>query len=272
MATEILRPNGVGSETSIQTQVPGSGAHWDKVDEETPDGATTYLWQDGTTAKRDLYALPNHTSAGVINSVKIYFCCCGDGANGKAKPSLRTNSTTYDGTEVAVATYPTWTTYSQIWTTNPYTNLPWTWDEIDALEIGACLRNAVSGGSGCTQVYTEVDYTAVTAKTATDTGTGADGYVSLETGEVKTSSDTGAGVDGTPMSGANLAGGETASSIDAIIARLLATLDAGYGVEASSVESGVLEELFASELGEGLDLLVAKIEMPTKGGGMKLWT
>ena len=114
--------------------------------------------------------------------------------------------------------------------------------------------------------------TAVTAKTSSDTGAGADGYVSLETGEAKTSSDTGSGVEGTPAPSASLSGSETGSSIDAIIARLLASFDAGSGVEASSVESGVLEELFASELGEGLDLLVAKIEMPTKGGGMKLWT
>jgi hypothetical protein len=112
----------------------------------------------------------------------------------------------------------------------------------------------------------------VVVKTSSDNGSGADAFLSLETGEGKISSDAGSGVEGTPLPGATLAGGETGSGIEAIIARLLANFDAGYSVEASSVESGVLENLFASELGEGLDSLVARIERPDKGGGMKLWT
>jgi hypothetical protein len=49
--------------------------------------------------------------------------------------------------------------------------------------------------------------------------------------------------------------------------------DTGSGLEASNVESeGPPQDLSADEPGEGADRLVAKIEMPTKGGGMKLWT
>ena len=49
--------------------------------------------------------------------------------------------------------------------------------------------------------------------------------------------------------------------------------DTGTGLEASNVEGeGQPQDLSASEPGEGSDSLVAKIEMPTKGGGMKLWT
>jgi hypothetical protein len=89
----------------------------------------------------------------------------------------------------------------------------------------------------------------------------------------KTSSDAGSGAEGTPLPGASLAGIESGSGTEAIIARLLAALDTGYGVEAASLEGGgLLKELFASELGEGSDGLTAKIEMPIKGGGMKLWT
>jgi len=118
-----------------------------------------------------------------------------------------------------------------------------------------------------------IEYTIATAKTSTDTGSGADAYVSLEMGEAKTSSDAGSGVEGTPVPSASLAGSETGSSIDAIIARLLASFDTGYGIEVGSVEvGGLLKELFATELGWGSDSLTAKIEMPTKGGGMKLWT
>jgi len=109
------------------------------------------------------------------------------------------------------------------------------------------------------------------AKTSSDTGSGADAYVSLETGEAKTSSDIGSGVDGTPVQTATIAGNETGSGIEAFVARLLVVFDTGSGVEVAQLV-GLLKELFASELGEGCDLLTAKIEMPTKGGGMKLWT
>jgi hypothetical protein len=113
----------------------------------------------------------------------------------------------------------------------------------------------------------------VTTKTSSDTGSGADAYVSLEKGEAKTSSDAGSGVEGTPVPSASLAGSETGSSIDATIARLLASFDTGYGIEVGSVEvGGLFKELFATELGWGSDSLTAKIETPTKGGGMKLWT
>jgi len=113
---------------------------------------------------------------------------------------------------------------------------------------------------------------AVTAKTSSDTGSGIDAIVSLETPEAKSSSDAGSGVEGTPVPSAILVGSETGSGIEAFIARLLAALDTGSGAEASSVETEeLLKDLFASELGQGSDSLTAKIEMPTKGGGMKLW-
>jgi len=119
----------------------------------------------------------------------------------------------------------------------------------------------------------EAGWEAATAKTSFDTGSGADAYVSLVIVEAKSSSDVGSGIESIPMPSASLAGSETGSSIDAIIARLLVSFDTGGSVEVGSVEvGGLLKELFASELGWGSDSLTAKIEMPTKGGGMKLWT
>jgi hypothetical protein len=109
---------------------------------------------------------------------------------------------------------------------------------------------------------------AVTPKTSSDTGSGVDAYVSLEMTEPKTSSDSGSGAEGTPVPSALLAGSETGSAIEALVARLLSAFDTGTGIEVSSL----LKELFATELGWGSDSLIAKIEMPTKGGGMKLWT
>jgi len=49
--------------------------------------------------------------------------------------------------------------YSYQWDTNPQTGNAWTWDEIDALQIGVGLRKAANGvATGCTQVYAEVSY------------------------------------------------------------------------------------------------------------------
>jgi hypothetical protein len=54
---------------------------------------------------------------------------------------------------------------------------------------------------------------------------------------------------------------------------LLADDESGSAIEAADVEGeGQATELSASESAEGADCLVAKIEMPTKGGGLKLWT
>jgi hypothetical protein len=105
-----------------------------------------------------------------------------------------------------------------------------------------------------------------------ETGFGVDVFVSLEQVEAKTSSDAGSGVEGIPVPSALLAGSETGSSIDAIIARLLTAVDTGYGVEVGSVEvGGLLEELFASELGQGIDALVVKREIFAGGEGTKFF-
>ncbi len=110
-----------------------------------------------------------------------------------------------------------------------------------------------------------------TEKESSDTGTGTDAVESLETPEAKTSSDAGAGAEGAPTASATLAGSESGSGIEALISRLLADDESGGATEASSLNTEELKSLFASEPGEGADRLVAKIEMPTKGGGMKLW-
>jgi hypothetical protein len=106
-----------------------------------------------------------------------------------------------------------------------------------------------------------------------ETGSGADAFVSLRVPQNKVSSDIGSGAEAVPVCSAVLAGNESGSGVEAFISRLLAAAEAGYGAEASEIGGGgLLKHLFASELGEGADGLTAKIEIPNKGGGMKLWT
>ena len=143
------------------------------------------------------------------------------------------------------------------------------WEDFDNLSSSGAIRFAHSyDGSTTKAPKLHIEYTAITEKSSSDSGAGVDAYVSLEKTEAKTSSDTGSGVESTPAQTATLTGNETGSGIEALVARLLAAFDTGSGVEVG----GLLKDLVASELGRGFDSLIAKIEMPTKGGGMRLWT
>jgi hypothetical protein len=161
MATEILRPNAAGDETAITSQYPASTAHWDKVDEAVADDSATTVSEPGSSYKRDLYNLPAHSvGSGTINKITIFWrMSCTDGT-WYSKPSQKSGTTVTDGTEQsAYADDGVFATVSQVYTTNPATGNAYTWDEIDGLQIGVCLK-APDETSYCTQVYVEVDYTA----------------------------------------------------------------------------------------------------------------
>jgi hypothetical protein len=274
MATEYLRPNAAGDETNIASQYPSSTYHWDKVDEETADDDSTYVSTSITSYQRDLYNLSNPTGSGTINYIKVWYRfrgATGLPVTAYLTPAIKTGGTAYEGSE-DTETAASYKNGSYQWTTNPQTGVAWTWDDLTALQAGVKIKGYGGKSCRCTQVYVEVDYTsAVTEKTSSDTGSGVDAYVLLETGEAKTSSDAGSGVEGMPLPSATLTGSETGSGIEALVARLLAAFDTGTSAEVAQVV-GLLNDLFASELGWGSDSLTAKIEIPTKGGGMKLWT
>jgi len=284
MAIETLRPNAAGDEENIDEVIgDGVGTHYTVVDEETPDGDATRVLTDNATYLRDLYNIADHSvGSGTINHITVYANCKAALAPDQASLKIAFKSGTGTGapdtvSESSELTLTTeYTDYSNQWSTNPATSSAWTWDEIDKLQAGISLRRckATFAHSRCTQVYVVVDYTTdgATPKTSSDIGSGTDAYVSLQTPAAKSSSDAGSGVEGTPMPSAILAGSETGSGIEALVARLLAAVDTGCGVEVVVEVGGLFKNLFATELGEGSDLLTAKIEMPTKGGGMKLWT
>jgi len=166
--TEILRPNGPGSEKSIV--YPEGETHWNLVDEEAADDDTTFIYQRYSSNSmvwgRDLFSATDHSSgSGQINSVTIHYRVkwyVNQLRDAWARASIRTNGSSYDGTIYQISPYNTWVNYSEEWTTNPVTGNPWTWAEIDALEIGVSLRMEYSwflgSASGCTQVFAEVDY------------------------------------------------------------------------------------------------------------------
>jgi len=136
MATEILRPNAQGDKDELVLSIGGS-TKWGAMS----DGLeSSYCVYPGVTEvyKKDLYELPSHSvGLGTINKVTIYFSAMKQppfASAAYAKPSLKTNSVETDGDEISLP--GAYTTYSQAWTTNPVTELPWTWDDINALQIG----------------------------------------------------------------------------------------------------------------------------------------
>ena len=72
------------------------------------------------------------------------------------KISIKTNGQTFDTSQFNLIS---WTTVSNEWTVNPATGSPWTWNEIDSLQIGVTLLGSRLSTTQCTQVYVEIDYT-----------------------------------------------------------------------------------------------------------------
>ncbi|MFC1932542.1 hypothetical protein ACFLXU_02785 [Chloroflexota bacterium] len=160
----FLRPYAAGDETQISDQYPVAGEHWDKVDEESSDGDDTYIVSGNTTWEEDLYNITDHstqTAGGTINYVTVYMVCSStaNATQSNAYIHIKTNGVEYNGT--TDNTTIDYTTYWHQWDNNPQTDNPWTWDEIDALQIGVGLTRAgVSEFTRCTQVYAEVDFDA----------------------------------------------------------------------------------------------------------------
>jgi hypothetical protein len=171
MATLYLRPTAAGDETSILYQYPDNGEHWDKVDEASPDEHITRLWNwmYDLTWRRDLYALENTTQVGSINWIKAWVRGIATSNNlGYINTAIKTGGTVYDGAGWNVPSI--WTNFSTQYTTNPSTELPWTWEELNALQAGISLQSWPGGyWPYGTQVYVEVDYSVLHEKSISDT-------------------------------------------------------------------------------------------------------
>jgi len=147
-----LRPSGVGSSTALVGTGSGSG-NWDRVNEETADGNSTYVASSGGSSyETDTYSTQGAgTSSGSISSVTIYITVRKGSGGSKVKTVIRTGGSDYLGSQINLNS-TTYTEYSTAYTTNPGTAAAWTWSEIDAMEIGVTSRKAAR----CTQIYAVV--------------------------------------------------------------------------------------------------------------------
>lgn len=194
MATETLRPNGVGDETN-HSPFPGTGEdNYEDVDEAVEDGATTQVRQNGTPWVRDLYETEDSSGSNTIYGITVYAVCwytlTGDVSDQTAlKIAIKSGTgagapdTVAEGDEENLPkNAPARIEFSYEWTTNPATAAAWTWDEIDALQIGVAMREPNSGGTGrsrCTQVYCIVSYLVEHSKALSDSLTFADAQVKV---------------------------------------------------------------------------------------------
>jgi len=157
-----IRPNGPGAYTQIASQTPSSGSHWDKVDEVSSDGDSTYVKASstGTAFTYDTYSLQDPSCSGTINSVTVYVSAKRSGtAYGRC--ALYIGGTLYYQPTGSYGFTPLtyWSQYGYAWSTNPATGTAWTWSDINNLQAGYGGRAASSYSSMCTQVYVVVNYT-----------------------------------------------------------------------------------------------------------------
>ena len=161
--TIVLRPNAAGDLTQISYQIPGSGAHWDKVDEVTADGDSTYVSNSSSTYLYDLYNIQDSGLSAVhINGVAVFVLCKAINYPNwcSVRPVLKTNGGIAYGEET-VFNNNRWVMRVTAWNLNPVTGVAWTIVEINALQIGLGMHRApeYSDTVQCTQVYVLVNYT-----------------------------------------------------------------------------------------------------------------
>ncbi|MBA7700195.1 hypothetical protein ES703_108904 [subsurface metagenome] len=111
------------------------------------DNGETYVYNDTNAYQRDLYNLTNHTYADgteTITGATVYYRFTSDDGNGYGKAAIKTYGTVFEGDEELDAGGSTWQIRTYTWTTNPFTGLAWTWDEVDDLQAGISLRSSNS--------------------------------------------------------------------------------------------------------------------------------
>ena len=183
MPIEILRPIGPGDLTTTYfISIPNVGTdHWQNVDEVVQDGDATYL--RAATINNwfawDLYQLNNMVHRGVvINSVTLVSwnkIIWGRGSLTafRCRARLKTHGTQYDYSWAADTI--NWRENRVVRTTNPFTGLPWTVDELDDVQIGPGLQKydvILQRQDGCgTQIYLEVDFAVAIPTVTTDPAT-----------------------------------------------------------------------------------------------------
>lgn len=128
-----IQPNGAGTTTQW---TPDSGSNYARVNESTPDGDTSYVY-DTTINDIDIYTLADLASS--VSSVKaiaaVHYSRKDDSGTKVIAPILRTSSTNYvHANNITLSTSYGYSFAN--WDLNPNTTSAWTKSDINALELG----------------------------------------------------------------------------------------------------------------------------------------
>lgn len=157
-----IRPNANG-DTIQWTQYPGSGLNYDKVDEVTSDGDSTYI-KTNVVNNIDLFQLSNPTPSGDITQIKVCILTkLDDGTySNTIRIVIKTGGTIYESPDIATNA-TAYTDKNYTWTNNPNTGITWTWNDINNLQAGVKF---ISGSLGLrvTQIWVEITRTIPTTQ------------------------------------------------------------------------------------------------------------
>ena len=164
-SSTTLRPNGTGTYAEWTTQYPATGNHFDKVNETTADGDSSYV-ESSTDNHRDSFELTDvpYSDAEIAN-VTVYFVAEKlTSATTNLASLIRTNGADYEGVSQSL-TQGTYNVFSEFYNTNPQTGAEWTAAEVNALQAGVRLKSAKDART--TQVYVVVFHTTPPTVNAT---------------------------------------------------------------------------------------------------------
>jgi hypothetical protein len=145
--------------------------YYEYVNEAVADGDTTCLYSvTGVPTYLCLFSLQDISSGYTINSVTVWVVArAWFGSDANLRIVVKTHDTFYPalddydpinakGTQTHLT--GTYNAYSRTLTNNPYTNSPWTRDEVNDLQVGIQNSYGANGEEPTfTQLYVEVDVT-----------------------------------------------------------------------------------------------------------------
>lgn len=162
MSTVTLRPDATYMTVGWLQYPDDAAAYYLKVDEVSSDEDSTYIYNTAYALHETahFYVETLTDAARTINSVTVYarIRATDDTITKSIKLSLVTSGITYSSS----SSFPTtsYTNYSNTWTTNPSTGLPWTVSDVNnaAFGVSTYIDNSCTAEVRVTQIWIVVDY------------------------------------------------------------------------------------------------------------------
>lgn len=158
VADQILRP---AADYGVAWSCSTGSSRYALVDEESPDGDTTYIYRQESFQFQTFTNLPTLPDGSIV-SVQVHFNAKVESGDVNGFGRLFVNGTAYNATGQALT--GSYANYYSEWTTNPDTGSAWTKADVEgtgsnAIENWGIGANPVSGEEArVSQVYLKVVY------------------------------------------------------------------------------------------------------------------